>query len=174
MRTIGCFSQKSNFWHVKLELRRRLGGGAAKRDSDAKATGDQGDNQHDFRLRSVYHTLTVNTASGHFIYRTNSRYDWLHMKHALNCHRMSAYEARSTPPTCPTTLRKLKSTIDTSPTNTDADVRSMISDFFYPQPGGVESHIYQLSSVCDSVNMAFCQTTGGSYACTKLTTLETN
>lgn len=24
---------------------------------------------------------------------------------------------------------------------------SMISDFFYPQPGGVESHIYQLSSV---------------------------
>jgi len=23
----------------------------------------------------------------------------------------------------------------------------MISDFFYPQPGGVESHIYQLSSV---------------------------
>jgi hypothetical protein len=25
----------------------------------------------------------------------------------------------------------------------------MISDFFYPQPGGVESHIYQLSSVGD-------------------------
>ena len=24
---------------------------------------------------------------------------------------------------------------------------SMISDFFYPQPGGVESHIYQLSTV---------------------------
>src|SRR5690606_32896425 len=24
----------------------------------------------------------------------------------------------------------------------------MASDFFYPQPGGVESHIYQLSSVC--------------------------
>lgn len=23
----------------------------------------------------------------------------------------------------------------------------MISDFFYPQPGGVESHIYQLSTV---------------------------
>jgi hypothetical protein len=28
-----------------------------------------------------------------------------------------------------------------------ADCLSMISDFFYPQPGGVESHIYQLSSV---------------------------
>lgn len=26
----------------------------------------------------------------------------------------------------------------------------MVSDFFYPQPGGVESHIYQLSSVCSS------------------------
>jgi len=25
--------------------------------------------------------------------------------------------------------------------------QSMISDFFYPQPGGVESHIYQLSTV---------------------------
>jgi hypothetical protein len=24
----------------------------------------------------------------------------------------------------------------------------MVSDFFYPQPGGVESHIYQLSTVC--------------------------
>jgi len=23
----------------------------------------------------------------------------------------------------------------------------MISDFFYPQPGGVESHMYQLSTV---------------------------
>jgi hypothetical protein len=33
--------------------------------------------------------------------------------------------------------------------NADADVYSMISDFFYPQPGGVESHIYQLSSVCE-------------------------
>lgn len=31
----------------------------------------------------------------------------------------------------------------------DADTCSMISDFFYPQPGGVESHIYQLSSVRD-------------------------
>jgi len=25
---------------------------------------------------------------------------------------------------------------------------SMVSDFFFPQPGGVESHIYQLSTVC--------------------------
>jgi hypothetical protein len=31
-----------------------------------------------------------------------------------------------------------------------ADTHRMISDFFYPQPGGVESHIYQLSSVCDT------------------------
>jgi hypothetical protein len=30
-----------------------------------------------------------------------------------------------------------------------ADCPRMISDFFYPQPGGVESHIYQLSSVSD-------------------------
>ena len=26
-------------------------------------------------------------------------------------------------------------------------VNSMVSDFFFPQPGGVESHIYQLSTV---------------------------
>lgn len=25
---------------------------------------------------------------------------------------------------------------------------SMVSDFFFPQPGGVESHIYQVSTVC--------------------------
>jgi hypothetical protein len=35
-----------------------------------------------------------------------------------------------------------------------ADFLSMISDFFYPQPGGVESHIYQLSSVGDLLDSA--------------------
>ena len=31
-------------------------------------------------------------------------------------------------------------------TNADANLR-MVSDWFYPQPGGVESHIYQLGTV---------------------------
>jgi hypothetical protein len=35
------------------------------------------------------------------------------------------------------------------PVDKTADFPRMISDFFYPQPGGVESHIYQLSSVGD-------------------------
>jgi hypothetical protein len=65
---------------------------------------------------------------------------------------MSACEARPLFPICRTTLRMsclflygyIQLLVDET-----ADCPRMISDFFYPQPGGVESHIYQLSSVGD-------------------------
>jgi hypothetical protein len=72
---------------------------------------------------------------------------------------MSACEARPLLPICRTTLRmyflaahnSLQLLVDKS-----ADCSRMISDFFYPQPGGVESHIYQLSSVRDLTLQRFC------------------